>query len=203
MMKLIDTYHKLKSLGQPVVRTNDAATFLDISTASASKTLSRLAEAKHIYYLTRGLWGFPENLDILAIPRYLTAPFPSYVSLQSALYYHGMISQLPKIIYAVSLARTRQFETSLGMVSVHHAQPDFFFGFEDKGNGVYMAEPEKALLDIFYLSQAKTKLFSALPEIELPQNFSVNKARKMIEKISDAKRRSLVKKKLEEVLGST
>lgn len=56
---------------------------------------------------------------------YLTGPFPSYVSPQTALFYHEMISQIPHIIYAVSLARTRQYKTPLGNVSIHHLQPDW------------------------------------------------------------------------------
>ena len=57
------------------------------------------------------------------------------MSLQSALYLHGMISQVPTVTYAVSLARTRRFVTTLGTVSVHHVQPPFFFGFQDVGHG--------------------------------------------------------------------
>ena len=45
-----------------------------------------------------GLWATDLSLDPLRLPEYLTAPLPSYVSFQSALFFHGMISQIPNVI---------------------------------------------------------------------------------------------------------
>ncbi len=46
----------------------------------------------------------------------------------------------------------------LGVVSIHHIDPAFFFGFETTGDkNVWMAVPEKALLDIFYLGPARNR----------------------------------------------
>ena len=64
-----------------------------------------------------------------------------------------MISQVPAVTYAVSLARTRRFATPVGTVSVHHVQPSFFFGFEDAGRGGRLATPEKALVDVNWLAK--------------------------------------------------
>jgi hypothetical protein len=143
--------------------------------------------------LKRGLWAFPENLEPLALVPHLTAPFPSYVSLQSALYYHDMVSQIPDVVYCVSLARTRTYETSMATISVHHIPGNFFFGYEERGEHQgRMAIPEKALLDTLYLSQSKSRLFSVLPEVEFTPKFSTNKALSMIRKIADDRRRSFV-----------
>lgn len=60
--------------------------------------------------------------------------------------------------------------------------------------------PEKALIDIFYLSQAKTRLFRILPEVELPDNFSLSLAEKMIDKITSIRKKSLVKRLFKEFL---
>jgi predicted transcriptional regulator of viral defense system len=199
-MKLINIYHKLNQLEQPVLRTNDVAAYLDITTTNASKILARLSEAKHIVHLARGLWAFPMYLDILALPQYLTAPFPSYISLQTALYYHGMVSQLPEVLYAISLARSKRFITPLGVISIHHVQPDFFFGYEEKSRNVKMATPEKALVDIFYLTPAKSRLFTSLPELELPKDFSIQKTKNIINKIKSTSRKELVKKRFEIIL---
>jgi hypothetical protein len=139
------------------------------------------------------LWAFKEKVEILALPEYLTKPFPSYVSLQSALYYHGMISQIPAITYAVSIGRTKKYKTPLGVVSIHHVNPHFFFGYKSIGKDIAkMASPEKALIDFFYLSPARSHLFKALPELELPQKFSTKKAYEIIDKIKSKRRKSLV-----------
>jgi predicted transcriptional regulator of viral defense system len=140
-------------------------------------------------------------VDPLALPECLTAPFPAYVSLQSALYLHGMISQMPAVTYAVTLSRTKRFTTPLGTVSVHHVRPSFFFGFADAGRaGGRLATPEKALIDVLYLAPARSSLFRALPELEWPRRFSVSTARSMARRVEPARRRTLVTRKLEAVL---
>lgn len=199
-MKLIDAYTQLRQLQLPALQTQDVAAYLNISITHASKTLSRLADAKQLIHLTHGIWVFPD-IDPLALPGFLTAPFPAYVSLQTALYYHGIISQIPNVIYAVSLARTRFFKTPLASISIHHLQPSFFFGYEEKSNGlIKIAAPEKALLDILYLSPAKSKLFYTLPELELPKTFKRSVAKKMISRITSIRKKTLVEQRFFELL---
>jgi len=204
-MNLIETYGRILRMGSNVFRTSDAVAYLNIPTSTASRLLARLAAAGHLLNLRHGVWAIPGKVDPLALPTILAAPFPSYVSLQSALYYHGMISQIPNVIYAVSVGRARVFRTPLGTVSLHHLQPEFFFGFEVmEADGVTMATPEKALLDYYYLSPAKSKLFRALPELELPPKFDVKLARRMIQRIPSAKRRMLVARSFEmRISGNT
>ncbi len=128
-------------------------------------------------------------------------PFPGYISLQTALYHHGMISQLPTIIYAVSLARAKVFSTPPGEVSIHHLEENFFFGFKLlPGTLIKMATPEKALIDIIYLSAAKSRLFRSLPEVELPKDFNLNVAQSIISRISSSRRRVMVENRFEKFM---
>lgn len=114
-----------------------------------------------------------------------------------------MISQIPNIIYAVSVGRAKIYKTPMATVSIHHIHPSFYFGYEEKGiNGLLkIASPEKALLDIFYLSQTKTRLFKALPEVELPKNFKMAVANRMIEKITSVRKRTLVQRSFSEFIN--
>lgn len=199
-MKLTTALAEIKKSRQAVLRTADVMGLLGINKSSASKMLSRLADSGHVTRVKRGLWIVAEGLDPLVLPRYLTSPFPSYVSLQSALYYHGMISQIPRIIYCVSLARTRLYRTPLETISIHHVAPPFFSGYKEVGRqGVFMATPEKALLDFLYLIPAKSRLFTELPELELPQSFSMQRAREMVDTVASKARRSLLEKRLREI----
>jgi predicted transcriptional regulator of viral defense system len=201
-MTLSEALGKIKSIGQPVFRSADVMAAFKIKKSHASKTLERLAHHGHVIRLKRGLWALNENLEPLALVPHMTAPFPSYVSLQSALYYHGMISQIPEILYCVSLARTRKYETPVAVFSVHHIPGSFFFGYEEKDDrNVRIALPEKALLDLFYLSPSKSRLFASYPEIELPPQFNTKKARKMIQEISDLRRRTMVLRRFEKLMG--
>jgi predicted transcriptional regulator of viral defense system len=198
-MTLVDALSGLAEMRNPVFETRDAAARLGITPAHASTLLARLASARHIVRLRRGVWAFADGVDPLALPEHLTSPLPSYVSLQSALYLHGMISQVPAVTYAVSLARTRRFTTPLGTVSIHHVAPSFFFGFEDTGRGGRLATAEKALVDLLYLRPARSKLFRALPEIEFPRRFRLSAARDVVGRIASPRRRTAVARALDEL----
>jgi predicted transcriptional regulator of viral defense system len=202
-MRLVDVHARLLNMGVSVFQTSDAAAYLRVGSPHASKLLARLAVSGHLARLGRGRWGFKDRLDPFALPEYLTAPYPSYVSLQSALYHHGMISQIPSVTYAVSIARTKMYRTFLGTVSVHHIDPSFFFGHQSAAQGLgKIATPEKALIDFLYLGPARTRLFRALPELEFPKGFKVNKARKIIGKIRPGRRRNHVSRLFEEIWRS-
>lgn len=202
-MKLIDVYTKLKQLNLPIIQTNDAAAYLGISVNHANKLLSRISETNQVIHIKHGAWAFPD-IDPLILPGFLTSPFPSYVSLQTALYFHNMISQIPNIIYAVSVGRTKVYKTPIATVSIHHIHPSFYFGYEEKGvDGLLkIASPEKALLDIFYLSQTKTRLFKTLPEVELPKNFNISVATRMIAKMTSVRKRTLVQHSFSDFIDS-
>ncbi len=201
-MRLVEVYARLLTMEGAVFQTADASAWLNISQTHASQLLSRLAESGHLIHLKRGTWAFEGRVELMALPQYLTNPFPTYISLQSALYYHGMISQIPAVTYAVSIARTKRYETPLGVVSVHHVHPSFFLGYESRENAdIKMATPEKALIDFLYLSPAKSKLFHALPEVELPKNFRMKEARHMLSFIRSIRRRKLVRDRLERLIS--
>lgn len=200
-MRLVDVHARLLKMGVPVFQTSDAGAYLGVGSAHASQLLGRLAESGHLTSLGRGRWGFAVRIDPFALPGYLTAPYPSYVSLQSALRHYGMISQVPSVLYAVSVARTRIYATALGTVSVHHVDPSFFFGHRRVGDGSgRIATPEKALVDLLYLSPARTRLFRALPELELPRDFKAAEARRIIGRIRSIRRRNHVSRRFGELL---
>ena len=83
---------------------------------------------------------------------------PSYLSLESALAWYGFI---PEIVYAytsVTARITRTFENAWGRFIYRHVKSDLFWGYVEMKteHGPYLlAEPEKALLDYFYLNLAR------------------------------------------------
>jgi predicted transcriptional regulator of viral defense system len=193
-MRLLDAYRKIQSLGQPVVDILDAAAALGVSRGTASKIMTRLAAAGSLIRLQGGLWALDHRIDRMLAAEYLASPALSYVSLQSALFHRGIISQIPEVTYSVTTGRTRRVRTPLGAFSFHHLGVDFFFGYETV-RGVKLALPEKAVLDMLYLSPARSRLFATFPELELPRGFSVKRAREMISRIRSAQRRTLVEEK--------
>jgi predicted transcriptional regulator of viral defense system len=192
-MTLVEALARIERLGLPLFETRDIAALLKVENSNANKIASRLAQTGLVIPIRRGRWALRSRLNKLAIPEHLTAPYPTYVSLQTALYHHGMISQIPAVTYAVSLARTRRYDTPIGTISIHHVGPEFFFGYElDESGMVKVATPEKALVDVCYLSPTRSRLFKRLPEIEIPRRFSWNKTLAMASKIKSRARRTFV-----------
>ncbi len=122
------------------------------------RQLSRWRQAGKIYQLRRGLY-------CLAPPFQKVIPHPflvanrmlpaSYVSLQSALAYFGMIPEYVPVTTSVTTSRPASWETQLGIFDFRHIQVDFFGGYrlvELSGRQqAFIASPEKALLDLIYL----------------------------------------------------
>ena len=192
---------RLRALGKPVVTTDDAALALGAKGSAATQTLKRLAVAGLLKRIRHGLWATDLTLDPLFLPEYLTAPFPSYISFQSALFLRGMVSQIPEVIYVASLAQPRKVKTSLGTFSIHRLAPAFFGGFETvKTSGVRLATPEKALLDTLYLAPARSGLFAHLPEVELPESFDWDRITYWVGCIAAGPRRKSVEQRLHALL---
>ena len=97
---------------------------------------------------------------------------PSYLSLEKALEYHGLIPEGVAVYTSVTTRRPIALKTTLGEYSYRHLKQDLFWGNEriDTGGGtVFMALPEKAVLDLFYLNGV-TVTAGYLEELRL-QNF--------------------------------
>jgi predicted transcriptional regulator of viral defense system len=190
-------------MGKPVLTTRDAAIRLGLSGSAATQILGRLKNEGLARRIFRGLWTLDPEIDPLSLPEFLTAPFPAYVSLQSALFFHGMIGQVPQVIYAASLGPTRRIKTSMGTYSIHRLAPGFFGGYETiPQTGIRLAAPEKALLDVLYLAGARSRLFARLPELALPADFDRAEARRWVDRIGDPSRRTMVRKRLEGIFDS-
>lgn len=196
-MNLAQALSRLRRLDVPVFTTAEAGVALGATVGAASKTLQRLRDADLVRSIRRGLWTLDAELSPLVVPEYLTAPAASYVSLQTALHLHGMIEQIPSVVYAVTLARTQRVETDLGTFSLHRIGPSFFGGFDvAPRTGAKIATPEKALLDVFYLSAGRSRLFSSLPELDLPTDFRVDELRAWVQLIASRRVRTVVERRL-------
>jgi predicted transcriptional regulator of viral defense system len=192
---------RLRRLGKPVVTTNDATLAWRVERSAATHTLKRLAAEGLLGKVRHGLWSVFPGLDPLLLPEYLTAPLPSYVSFQSALYLHGLVSQVPQVVYVASLGQTRRVRTSVGIFSIHRLAPTFFGGYETRpDSGVRLATAEKALLDTFYLGPTRSRMFAHLPEIEIPEGFDRRLARHWLARIPAGPRRTSVERRLERLL---
>jgi predicted transcriptional regulator of viral defense system len=198
-MKATDAYADLRRLGIPVVATREAAARLGLALPATSRLLGRLAGAGLVRPVRRGLWALHLGLDPFALPAYVAAPYPAYVSLWSALARHGMIEQLPRELHAVTLGRTRVVSTGFGPLSMHHVSPPLFGGFATTNRGYQLATPEKALFDTLYTA-APSGGEGRLPELELPPGFEDASVAAWLEQIDSGRLRTLVARSLRRAL---
>lgn len=84
---------------------------------------------------------------------------PSYVSMESALAFYGLIPEFVAQITSVTARKTCRFENDFGVFSYQHLQPKCYRGFrvvKDENNlNFLIAEPEKAVVDFLYLNLPK------------------------------------------------
>ena len=78
---------------------------------------------------------------------------PSYVSLESALNFYGLIPEKVSDITSVTTLKTARFSNALGNFIYQRIKEAAFRGFKKLGQGpasFFMAEPEKAVVDFLY-----------------------------------------------------
>jgi predicted transcriptional regulator of viral defense system len=129
------------------------------------RQLSRWVQSGKLIQIRRGLYTLSEKYR-------KTTPHPfyvanrlkkgSYVSLQSALQYYGLIPEYVPNIVSVTTGRPEILFTPLGTFIYKHIKPELLFGYlsEDFGEGqkALIGQPEKALLDLMYLTPASDNL---------------------------------------------
>ena len=183
-MTQIEALRRLGELGAEAFAVRDAAAHLGVTPANAHIILRRLAAAGFAIRLARNRWALAQKLQRVLLPEHLAAPYPAYLSLHTALFHHGLIEQVPAVLYAVTTGRTRRIDTPAGAVSLHHMPARFFNGFETTPEGAHMAAPEKALFDALYLGPGRSRLFASLPEVSPPRGFRWPVVRRYAQQVS-------------------
>lgn len=120
------------------------------------RQLSRWTRAGKIRQLRRGLYAFAPPYSKAVPHPFLTANSlvaGSYVSGTSALAYYGLIPEYVPRTLSVALSRPSQWD---GGFVFQHLAPHLFFGYQSievaKGQFAFIAQPEKAILDIAHLT---------------------------------------------------
>lgn len=145
----------LKS-GRAVFSVQQLANLIGKSKAVAKVYLNRLAKAGLAKKVLQGKISFSDDDFVVATQLYE----PSYVSFSSALYFHGLLSQVPAKVECATTRNGRSYP-ALG-VYYHRLPPALFFGFVSIRKGesyVMIADREKAVLDMAYLNMLPGPLY--------------------------------------------
>jgi len=104
---------------------------------------------------------------------------PSYVSLQSALGFFGLIPESVPVTTSITTGRPGEFSTPLGIFVFRHVRTPLFQGFREVEMGdrqpAFVATPEKALLDLLYLEKSSdSEAYLSELRLEMDDGFDLD-----------------------------
>jgi hypothetical protein len=162
----------LKVADEPVFRTG----FLAANGGSVGELrlqLSRWVKAGKLIQLTKGLYTLSEPYRKVTPHPFVLANAikkASYVSLQSALGYYGMIPEHVPTVTSVTTQRPERVETPLGQFVFRRIKKSWFHSYKQidlsSNQRAFIATPEKALLDLVYLTPGSDN-YDFLTELRL------------------------------------
>lgn len=162
-------YKKVKDF-RPLFTLDDLKT-LFLEEKIAPKQLTRWQEQGYLIKLKNGVYileDFKKNIHPFLIANVLY--FPSYISLESALYEYGFIPDVPQTTTSVTTKKTWANTNQCGQFTFKKIKTDCFVGYGPtvyQGYSVMMAEPEKALADFCYLNKSRLRKKEQILQLRL------------------------------------
>lgn len=203
MTRLLSTAQAVRDVGRPIFSTKEIADMSGGSLSVATRVLSRMEREGSVRRVVKGVWYVPSDTRFspFALVHYLSGSNRAYVSFLSALHLHGLIEQIPQIVYAATTGHTRTVRTTVAMFSFHRITPALFGGFDWYGDrrDFLVATAEKALVDSLYLSSRKGKHFRFFPELQIPRTFRFAEVHRWVDRIPDPLIRRHVLNRLEDL----
>ena len=145
----------LLSWAKPYISGTALHSILDKSSDSRHAIIKRAIKSGYLTPIRRDLF-LVNNPKLPHVDSFELAPIvygPSYVSLESSLSFYGWIPEAVRTTTCISVKRTREFETPIGIFSYKHIPiKAFSIGVEQhQGNSpFFIAAPMKAIADIIY-----------------------------------------------------
>ena len=145
--------------------------------AAPAKKIAELCSQGLLVRVRRGLYVVSEQITGNRPSGYLLANHiygPSYVSLETALEFHGMIPEAVYSFESMTSGHDKEYETPFGMFRYHHAPGEYFsVGVRvaqiSRDQSFLIASPEKALCDHFVTTKglqirSRSSMYSYLTE---------------------------------------
>ncbi|HUU41632.1 MAG TPA: type IV toxin-antitoxin system AbiEi family antitoxin domain-containing protein [Desulfatiglandales bacterium] len=133
----------------------EIARVFGISAASAKVTASRyvrqglLVRVKKNMYVLREVWNAADRETKFTLAN--LGQSPSYISLMTALDFYEITTQVQRDFFeSVAVKRTKEIHLNASVFRYAKVTGSLYFGFK-KEKEFFIATPEKALLDAFYL----------------------------------------------------
>jgi predicted transcriptional regulator of viral defense system len=154
-----------------VISAND---ILKIDPDFHKQRLSEWQKKGYIKKIAKGYYVF-SDLEINESVLFIIANKifePSYISLEMALSYYGLIPESVYGITSVSSRKTYKFASLTGQFNYRHIKPELMFGYKlvnYQNHNFKIAEIEKAILDYFCIN-SKLKSVGEFTELRINQD---------------------------------
>ena len=150
----------------------EAACWVDSDDARLDALLKRAVASGEVWRIRRGLYCLSNRYSQYSVSSFELAQRihgPSYISLESALSYHGWIPEAVHAVTSSSMERSRTFTTPLGLFSYTRVPQLRFYAAvyrvsEEQGGSFFVGTPLKALADYVYTHRCDWD--SATPLVE-------------------------------------
>jgi len=157
-MKTIDVLRILQRFNKRIYNFSDLKKLLNIEDDdSLYVKISRLVERGLLKRIKKGVYYLegrePDSFEIANV-----LYEPSYLSLETALNYYGILVQTPYIIFSITTKRAKR--VIFNNIEYHYLQINrkYFKGYTKEKNFL-IATPEKALVDtLYFMALGKTKV---------------------------------------------
>ncbi len=134
------------------------------SSGDVRRQLSRWVASGRLLQVRRGWYLLPPAYRKIEPHPFLVAnriKKASYVSLQSALAHYGLIPEYVPVVTSITTGRPETLQTPLGVFQYRHLASTWFADYQlvelGGGQSAFLATPEKALLDLLYLTPSSAQ----------------------------------------------
>lgn len=193
-----------------IIRDVDIATIIADSASRRYALVNRALKNGSLIYLRRGVYlvGKPYRKELPSNFQIAHSIYgPSYISFESALFYHQWI---PEAVYTTTCAtskRAKEFETPLGIFQyVHVPIRLFYFGVQRVGKdneSYFMANPWKALADHYYVYNRNwNKAEDIYLDMRIEMEYMLESDLSMLKGLSERYQSSRVRNFLSKILRS-
>jgi len=128
---------------------SDLTQLVDEPIDSIAVQLTRLVQNNILSHVARGWYAnpfHPPTTEEIA----MVLRNPSYLSLEYALSHHGILSQRAYTLTLVTTQKRYLYERKEAVYEYHQIKKALFWGYTEEDN-IFVATPEKALIDLVYL----------------------------------------------------
>ena len=134
-----------------------------------SRRLFEWKQKDYLYKLTNKWYCFTNIPNTQGVQYLISNSLckPSYISLESALYYYQLmneaplINEVPHLVHAITQHKTVMYDTPKGNYNYRKIKPSLFMGYDTielDGMKIQMASKEKALVDFLYFNASLNSL---------------------------------------------